>query len=136
LGDVDYFKKYNDFYGHQQGDECLRQVAQALRQAVKRPTDLVARYGGEEFAVILPLTDAAGAVTVAQVIEQAVRELQLPHAQSEVNESVTVSLGVASFIPTAETSPEALIKTADAALYEAKRQGRDRWVYFSGTDQR
>ena len=128
LCDVDYFKKYNDCYGHQRGDDCLKQVAQAISRAVKRPADLVARYGGEEFAVILPLTNASGATIVANTIQHEIQQLQLPHIQSGISKSVTMSLGIACIVPTADTSLDSLIATADAALYEAKRQGRNRWV--------
>lgn len=125
LCDVDYFKSYNDHYGHQKGDECLYQLAQAMSLLVKRPTDLVARYGGEEFGVILPYTDAAGAYVVAETIRQGISHLKLPHAQSSVNCYVTLSLGVATIVPTLDVLPEALITAADAALYRAKHQGRD-----------
>nr|WP_290225064.1 diguanylate cyclase [Trichocoleus desertorum] len=128
LCDVDFFKKYNDFYGHQGGDCCLQQVAQVLRQAVKRPSDLVARYGGEEFAVILPFTDFKGAIAVARSIQHGIYQSQVPHANSEVSDFLTVSLGVTSVVPTSRASPEQLVATADAALYEAKRQGRDRYI--------
>jgi len=123
--DVDFFKLYNDTYGHLAGDDCLRQLASAFKSIVKRPADLVARYGGEEFAVILPNTEIQGAVYMAQTIRQAVRNLAIPHAQSSVCDRVTVSLGVASIVPNSEISPQDLINAADKALYLAKRQGRD-----------
>ncbi|MEG4009479.1 diguanylate cyclase [Microcoleus sp. Pol11C1] len=125
--DVDYFKRYNDCYGHQAGDTCLVQVAKAAAAAVKRSTDLFVRYGGEEFAAILPSTDAAGAIAVAESMRQAIRDLGIPHEQSEVSSIVTVSMGIATVIPTAETSPDELVAVADRALYDAKRQGRDRY---------
>ncbi|MEG4074565.1 diguanylate cyclase [Microcoleus sp. Pol14C2] len=125
--DVDYFKRYNDCYGHQAGDTCLVQVAKAGAAAVKRSTDLFVRYGGEEFAAILPSTDAAGAVAVAESMRQAIRDLGIPHEQSEVSSIVTVSMGIATVIPTAEISPDELVAVADRALYDAKRQGRDRY---------
>ncbi|MFB2923640.1 MULTISPECIES: diguanylate cyclase domain-containing protein [Aerosakkonema] len=128
LLDVDYFKFYNDRYGHQSGDDCLRQIALAARLAAKRPADLVARYGGEEFAAILPNTEAQGALKVAQAMRDRVHQLQLPHPCSQVNNCVTVSLGVASAIPTEDDVPTTLITNADKALYEAKNQGRDRIV--------
>lgn len=130
LCDVDYFKYYNDCYGHQGGDDCLRQVAQVINRAVKRPADLVARYGGEEFAVILPNTSAEGAVNVAQFIQEEIHRLELPHAQSEVSQYITLSLGVCSTIPSVNSSPEALVSRTDEALYTAKRQGRDRIVFL------
>lgn len=126
LCDIDYFKKYNDTYGHQAGDSCLRKVANALSFCIKRSVDLVARYGGEEFAVILPNTTTAGASQVAEEIREFVNALKIPHAQSAVSEHVTLSLGVASMEPTLDTSPSMLIATADAALYRAKAAGRNR----------
>lgn len=124
--DIDYFKLYNDTYGHQPGDECLRQVAQVLQCSVKRSADLVARYGGEEFAVVLPNTDIEGAACVAERIAQQVRGLQIPHAQSGVSEYVTLSLGVACCIPAPMSQPATLIAIADESLYRAKAAGRDR----------
>ena len=126
LCDVDFFKKYNDSYGHQAGDDCLRQVAAAIEQTVKHPEDLVARYGGEEFAVIMPHTPLASAVHVAESIQQAVKALKIPHACSEVSEYVTVSLGVAIGFPSPAFSPSMLITAADEMLYKAKQTGRDR----------
>lgn len=128
LCDVDYFKRYNDTYGHQAGDACLKQIAQAIDHASKRPADLVARYGGEEFAVILPNTDALGAAHVAELIQIEVRKLNLTHPQSEVSEYVTLSLGVSSQVPSQE-SPESLIASVDRLLYEAKAQGRNTYCY-------
>lgn len=128
LCDVDYFKHYNDIYGHQQGDECLRQIAQALLQTVRRPTDLVARYGGEEFAVILPNTALPGAVTVAELLGEAVKALDLPHRGSKIDEYVTLSVGVSTLVPTPDLTLEALITAADAALYEAKQRGRNQTI--------
>lgn len=124
--DIDYFKLYNDTYGHQAGDECLRQVAGVLQRSVKRSADLVARYGGEEFAVVLPNTDANGAACVAESIRDRVRELRIVHAKSAVSEYVTLSLGVACCIPAPMSQPETLISIADEALYRAKKSGRDR----------
>jgi diguanylate cyclase (GGDEF)-like protein len=131
LCDVDYFKRYNDYYGHQGGDDCLRQVALAMSRAIKRPADLLARYGGEEFVVILPNTEVEGAVTVAEAIRAEMQQLKMPHAQSDVSEFVTLSLGVSSVIPSQSLAPESLIGTADEALYEAKKQGRNRMVFKS-----
>ncbi|PPS46098.1 diguanylate cyclase [Chroococcidiopsis sp. TS-821] len=126
--DVDYFKKYNDCYGHQAGDFCLKQVAQIISSVLDRPGDLVARYGGEEFAVILPNTDSEGATKVAQKIQLQLRNAQLVHGDSAISDYVTMSLGIASTIPTPESNPDALIAKADKALYQAKMQGRDRFV--------
>jgi diguanylate cyclase (GGDEF)-like protein len=125
LCDIDYFKRYNDAYGHQAGDECLKQIAQALNRAARRPADLAARYGGEEFALILPDTDAEGAMHVARLIQQEVRALQLPHGHSSVSRFVTLSIGVFSLIPDTAHAPEYLITAADQALYQVKEQGRN-----------
>ena len=124
--DIDCFKLYNDTYGHQVGDECLRQVAQVLQHSVKRSADLVARYGGEEFAIVLPNTDIQGAASIAEIIGKQVRGLQIVHAKSAVSEYVTLSLGVACCIPAPMSQPGTLIAIADEALYRAKRDGRDR----------
>lgn len=129
LCDVDYFKKYNDFYGHQSGDHCLQQVAEALVSVVKSPTHLVARYGGEEFAVIMPSTDVEEAIVIAEGIKQAIHQAKLPHACSDISQFVTISLGIATVIPNNSISPASLIATADKGLYEAKRQGRDRYIH-------
>lgn len=124
--DIDYFKLYNDTYGHQAGDECLRQVAGVLRSSLKRPADLVARYGGEEFVVVLPNTDIEGATRVAEFIRAEVQGLQIIHPKSAVSEYVTLSLGVACCIPAPHKPPETLIVIADEYLYRAKNSGRDR----------
>jgi diguanylate cyclase (GGDEF)-like protein len=128
LGDIDYFKRYNDTYGHQAGDECLRQVARAMNRAVKRAPDLVARYGGEEFAIILPNTESEGAMQVAYAVREAVGMLKIEHSQSSVNEYVTLSLGVACTVPDREHSPDILVAAADKAMYEAKARGRNRII--------
>lgn len=127
LCDIDFFKKYNDTYGHQAGDACLRQVADALRFCARRSVDLVARYGGEEFAVILPNTTVTGAAQVAEELRSVVNALHIPHVQSAVSEHVTLSLGIGCMTPTPNTSPAMLIAAADAALYQAKAAGRNRW---------
>ncbi|BAY38811.1 diguanylate cyclase with PAS/PAC and GAF sensors [Nostoc sp. NIES-2111] len=126
LCDIDYFKRYNDTYGHAAGDDCLRLVAAAFQQTVKRSTDLPARYGGEEFVVILPNTDTEGAWQVAQEIHQAVQQLNIPHSASDVKPYVTLSIGIATVIPNSTLTPLNLIEAADQALYQAKAQGRDR----------
>ncbi|MFZ1028145.1 MAG: PleD family two-component system response regulator [Limnoraphis robusta] len=125
LLDIDYFKKFNDGYGHSCGDECLRKVAQTLARSVQRSSDFVARYGGEEFAVILPETPLDAARDIAEKIRENVESLQLCHAFSDVSDYVTFSLGVATLIPTDETSPQILIEMADQALYRAKANGRN-----------
>lgn len=125
--DIDYFKAYNDTYGHQQGDECLRQIAKTLQATLNRKGDFVARYGGEEFVVILPNTDLAGAITVAEGLRNGVLALQLQHEKSLVLPYVTISLGVAAqqdaFSMKNSTN---LVEAADQALYLAKREGRNR----------
>ncbi|MHC5856935.1 diguanylate cyclase domain-containing protein [Nostoc sp.] len=126
LCDIDYFKQYNDTYGHAAGDDCLRLIAQAFKQSVKRSRDLVARYGGEEFVVILPSTASDGAFYVAQDIHQALEQLNIPHAASAVKHYVTLSIGIATVIPTSNMVPLDLIEAADQALYQAKANGRDR----------
>jgi diguanylate cyclase (GGDEF)-like protein len=128
LCDVDYFKQYNDSYGHQVGDDCLYKVAYVLAIAARRPPDLAARYGGEEFAVLLPNTSLEGALEVAKKIQVQIKALQMPHQRSEVSQYVTVSFGVASMIPTEATTPEQFLAQVDRALYQAKVEGRDRVV--------
>jgi diguanylate cyclase (GGDEF)-like protein len=128
LMDIDCFKAYNDNYGHTAGDECLRQVARALASATRRFTDLVARYGGEEFACVLPTTDAAGAAILGNRLRAVVEALNIPHAYSPVTDRVTISVGVATVVPTPATSQSQLTETADRRLYEAKRTGRNRVV--------
>ncbi|MFH1176791.1 MAG: diguanylate cyclase [Acidobacteriota bacterium] len=124
--DIDHFKAFNDTYGHQRGDLCLKSVAAALSDGLPRAGDSVARYGGEEFAVILPLTDRAGAVKVAEQLRLRIEELGIAHRASEVSRAVTISCGVATFVPTTEIEVEELIRLADEALYRAKQSGRNR----------
>ncbi len=129
LMDVDFFKLYNDTYGHQGGDDCLKQVAAVLSDTVKRTTDLAARYGGEEFVVILTDTDKEGASVVAETIRSRVEALKIPHRGSKVNEFVTVSVGVATVVPKPSEHKEHLILNADNSLYRAKENGRNRcWM--------
>ena len=125
LLDIDHFKLYNDSYGHQGGDACLKQVGEAIKSAVTRASDSVARYGGEEFAVVLPNTSAAGAATVAEGIRSAVEALNLEHRASLTADHVTVSLGVASVVPDSSLSLQGLIEQADQALYQSKEGGRN-----------
>jgi diguanylate cyclase (GGDEF)-like protein/PAS domain S-box-containing protein len=132
LCDVDYFKRYNDHYGHQAGDLCLQMIAQAMDGMVRRPADLVARYGGEEFAILLPQTDRAGAEQVAEALHRAVRLLEIPHDTSQVNQHITMSIGVATMLPLQHQLPDELIRRADQALYLAKEEGRDRICYMRG----
>ncbi len=124
--DVDFFKLYNDTYGHQGGDECLRRVAGAMSEVVKRSSDELARYGGEEFAILLPATDLAGSCVVAERVRAAVEDLALPHAKSEVADCVTVSIGVASMVAGLDGTQTQLVGAADKALYQAKKEGRNR----------
>ncbi|MEH2422210.1 MAG: PleD family two-component system response regulator [Nostoc sp.] len=128
LCDVDFFKLYNDTYGHRVGDRCLQEIAQAIKDIIKRPGDLVARYGGEEFAVILPNTDTEGATHVADRICHAVRTLAIPHKNSQVSPHVTISVGFTTLIPQPSSDLEEMITVADGALYQAKTAGRDRFV--------
>jgi diguanylate cyclase (GGDEF)-like protein len=143
LIDVDYFKRFNDAYGHVAGDQCLRAVAQALAQRTRRAGELAARYGGEEFAVLLPHLDAATARRLAELICQTVRELRIPHEGSAVRSYVTISVGAACVAALPESAGTqcrdvgndassgggvTLIEAADRALYEAKLAGRDRVV--------
>ncbi|MCD8488998.1 MAG: EAL domain-containing protein [Desertifilum sp.] len=128
LLDVDYFKLYNDTYGHLAGDDALRQVARAIAQSVNHPAHLVARYGGEEFAAILPNTDAEEAIAIAAAIQENISELQLPHSTSQVSEFVTLSIGAATVIPQLDISAVSLIVAADRGLYQAKAQGKNQVV--------
>jgi diguanylate cyclase (GGDEF)-like protein len=124
--DIDFFKNYNDLYGHLRGDDCLRGVASAIGTCLSRPADLAARYGGEEFACILPDTDREGALIIAERLRSGVESLAIPHGDSEASERVTISLGLAALMPTGEFEPKILIEVADANLYRAKREGRNR----------
>lgn len=124
--DIDHFKLYNDYYGHPQGDECLKQVAGVLKTAVKRPSDIVARYGGEEFIIFLPNTDLKGANKVATDLHQAILALTIEHAESPTHDHVTASIGVCISQSTAGRSLNGMIKHTDSALYKAKHGGRNR----------
>ncbi|MBE1301295.1 MAG: diguanylate cyclase [Alteromonadaceae bacterium] len=128
LIDIDNFKKYNDFYGHLQGDECLRHVAQALSQSQKRDTDVIARYGGEEFASILPNTDLIGAESFAQKLMEKIEELNIPHQNNADFGRITLSIGIASVKPQDNVQIEDIISFADGCLYEAKENGRNKVV--------
>ncbi|MCW8888358.1 MAG: GGDEF domain-containing protein, partial [Gammaproteobacteria bacterium] len=124
--DIDYFKSYNDYYGHSKGDECLIQIAQLIESYARRPSDLAARHGGEEFVVLLSDTDAASAQKIAKALLEAVNQAHHPHEKSEVADRITLSIGVSTLAPTEVIVPEQLIKLADKALYRAKSQGRNR----------
>lgn len=127
LCDVDYFKRYNDHYGHQAGDRCLQRIAQLLSKNLQRPADLVARYGGEEFILLLSNTDIYGAVTVAQNILDDLKKIKIPHAGSE-QQRISMSLGIATAIPGVNMTTDTLLAKTDLALYTAKGLGRDRYV--------
>lgn len=131
LLDVDYFKLYNDTYGHQLGDDCLFRIAQAAQSVVRRPADLLARYGGEEFVITLPNTNLEGAIAVAESIHQVIYELNIPHKASQVSSRVTISLGIATLIPMPEVLSQMLIRQADQALYHAKNKGRNQSYTFA-----
>jgi len=128
LCDADYFKIYNDTYGHPMGDQCLMEIARILRQSTRRSSDLAARYGGEEFAVLLPNTTLREAISLAHVIRGRIHQLDIPHRGSKVSSRVTLSLGLATHMPQPGDQIHDFISCADRALYEAKQQGRDRIV--------
>lgn len=130
--DVDFFKRYNDNYGHLAGDACLRKVADAVKQSVRRSADICCRYGGEEFACLMPFTDAAGARSCAERIITNIAVLQLPHETSDVSSIVTVSIGISCMTPHDDASAPQLLQNADAALYQSKQQGRNRISTWSG----
>jgi len=129
--DVDFFKKYNDHYGHQSGDDCLKEIARALEEQLYRPADIVARYGGEEFAVLLPGTDAKGALLVAERFVKSVEALQIPHVESTVSKFVTISVGVAYSSKKSNNNIMKIVKAADTALYSAKENGRNSYSLSS-----
>ncbi|MGE6108582.1 GGDEF domain-containing protein [Aeromonas sobria] len=126
LVDVDYFKQFNDHYGHQSGDECLQQVAALLAKVPRREDDLAARYGGEEFALLLPCTSMQGALQVAEQVRDALKQIHIPHQKSLVSGRVSCSFGVATLVPDNHATIADLVQKADAALYQAKHNGRDR----------
>ena len=126
FADIDFFKRYNDHYGHQAGDDTLKKVANALARTVHRPADLVSRYGGEEFVMVLPDTTLDGAIAVADKVLDSVRALNIPHENTEDNDKVTLSIGVATLNPRDKNNPKMLVEAADKALYHAKATGRDR----------
>lgn len=128
LADIDYFKKFNDHYGHQAGDDCLIKIGAALKDSVKRPADLPARYGGEEFVILLPGIDLEGAQHVGQRVMDTIAALAIEHQASEISASVTLSIGAACLFPADGQDPTELIALADAGLYRAKEQGRNRLV--------
>jgi two-component system chemotaxis family response regulator WspR len=123
--DIDFFKLYNDHYGHQGGDDCLKRIAECLGESIHRETDFVARYGGEEFSAILPDTDLEGSIKVAEEMRLAINDLRVEHAKSKVSDIVSISSGVSAVVPLQGTAPEVLVSAADQALYKAKESGRD-----------
>jgi len=128
--DIDFFKLYNDHYGHQDGDHCLRKVASLLRGSIQRESDMLARYGGEEFAVILPETGIHGASEVAEQMRKQILDAEIPHQQSTVCPFITISIGVAAAVPERSSDPDGLIKAADKALYQSKQAGRNQVTTF------
>lgn len=133
--DIDYFKNYNDHYGHQAGDETLKQVARAISEMARRDTDTAARLGGEEFGLLLQGTDVAHAQHIAEMLRQRIRQLAIPHVKSLINDHITLSIGVVSMVPGNDTVAEDIIGRADRALYHAKHNGRDR-VSVADPEQR
>ncbi|OKH31161.1 hypothetical protein NIES2101_41745 [Calothrix sp. HK-06] len=131
IGDVDYFKGYNDIYGHPMGDFCLKQVAKAMSDTLQPSGNLVARYGGEEFVILLPNTSSSAAIVLAEKVRIAIEQMQLPHPSSNVCAFVTMSMGVSSLILTEQTSVNTLLAQADTALYKAKKSGRNRVCRYS-----
>ena len=124
--DVDQFKRFNDTYGHLKGDECLRKISKTLKQDAQRPGDLAARFGGEEFSIIFSMQEDQRAIGFAKKICSDIEALKIPHEKSDVNDYVTISIGIASMIPTPNVSQVDLIKSADDALYKAKSEGRNK----------
>jgi diguanylate cyclase (GGDEF)-like protein len=135
LCDIDCFKRYNDTYGHLEGDRCLQKITQALSQQLNGSMDLLARYGGEEFVVVLPQTSLVGASRVAERLRATIRQLQIPHSQSDADSVITISLGVACVLPTEHAGSAVLLEQADRALYLAKQQGKNRAMVFSESAQ-
>ncbi|QFI37245.1 diguanylate cyclase [Moritella marina ATCC 15381] len=128
IADIDFFKKYNDHYGHIQGDECLKAVASILDSSLRRPSELVARYGGEEFCMLLPNTDIKNAKLVAEKLVNAVRSLEFRHEGIDKQAIVTMSFGVISLVPSRDVTVKELMLQADEKLYQAKENGRDQWI--------
>ena len=126
LADIDYFKTFNDHYGHPAGDDCLQRVARVFREVLQRPGDLAARYGGEEFVVVLPKTDLDGAALIAESMRARVERLKIEHEFSKAEKCVTLSVGIATVRPNPRMRPPELVGLADRALYQAKQNGRNR----------
>jgi len=128
--DIDYFKKYNDTYGHSEGDICLKEVAETISMTLLRPDDFAARYGGEEFTVVLPYTDETGARFIAEKILKNIRELNIPHEKSEAADHVTISIGITATSVIFSKNIDDYFKKADIALYQSKQDGRNRYTYI------
>ncbi len=126
--DIDYFKRYNDTYGHMEGDNCLKKIAKVLHDNMYRADDFVARYGGEEFVVVLPNTNETGASLMAARLMESIRNCRIPHKNSDVSEYVTVSIGVVTGMVEYSHSIDTYIKRADELLYESKQSGRNRFI--------
>lgn len=127
--DIDFFKQYNDYYGHVKGDEALKKVANTLNSITNRATDLTCRYGGEEFLLLLPDTDENQALLIVQKCLDKVKYLNIPHTQYNISDQLTLSAGVCSLIPTQEMHPDSMIDLVDKLLYQAKHNGRNRYEY-------
>ena len=132
IADIDFFKLFNDTYGHQKGDECLTLIALTIQKEITRSGDLIARYGGEEFVVLLPNTDLEGTQLVAEKLRKAVEKLEIPHISSAVNDFVTISLGMGAIIPASTMSPEEFFDNVDKALYQSKENGRNQVAIYQG----
>ncbi len=130
LCDIDYFKDYNDNFGHQAGDKVLQQLATLMENTLARKTDKAARYGGEEFAILLPNTDPLGVVAVARRLQKRLAELAIPHPYSKIGSTLTISIGCTTLIPDSKTGPQDLVRQADMAMYRAKSLGRNQIVIF------
>jgi len=128
LIDIDFFKPYNDNYGHQAGDDCLQQVAKVIEETAQRPGDMAARYGGEEFVIVLPNTDVEGVKVIADTLFENIKATKLKHEHSNVSKFITISAGIGNIMPTKKSKPADLIELADKALYKAKESGRDRYI--------
>jgi len=128
--DIDYFKKYNDTYGHSEGDICLKEVAETIQKTLLRPDDFVARYGGEEFTVVLPHTDEKGARFIAEKVLNNIRERNIPHDKSEVSNCVTISIGLTTISANYSQNCEDYLKQADKALYHSKQNGRNQYTFI------
>lgn len=133
--DVDYFKLYNDTYGHLQGDDCLKLISLAIQGSLKRPGDFVARYGGEEFIIVLPETDLKNAVLLAEKLRSSIEDLRIPHTSSLCHDVVTVSIGISCLEPKSDLSMEELLYYADKALYHSKENGRNRASLYTKVNE-